>query len=367
MTYDWGKIGEKSVVYDLLRSGGLDQLDPQTPYAELWMGDHDKAPSLCLEGKRICDICCEKLPFLFKVLSVNKPLSIQVHPSKDLAGKFHNMDPTNFPDSNHKPEMAIFIHNSVLLCGFRPYEDIISFLRAFPEFYYVCGSENSKEFIENPSDFGLKKLVQGLLSNSSSIIKENAILLKRSVESSSIDKISDVITALSYIVPFFPYDVGMFFPLFLNIIFGTPGTAIFIPHGVLHAYLSGDLFEAMTVSDNVVRAGMTPKYIDQEKLIQAVVFEHQPPHYIYPQEFGNILEYVPPTPEFKVIRVSMNANEVKSLELCRASIMIVMDGNGTIGGTSLKRGVIILFSKNSNVELISEDSLDCFFCTCGNE
>jgi len=38
-----------------------------------------------------------KLPFLFKVLSINKALSIQAHPNKKLAEKLHSKDPKNYP------------------------------------------------------------------------------------------------------------------------------------------------------------------------------------------------------------------------------------------------------------------------------
>lgn len=39
----------------------------------------------------------EKLPFLFKVLSIGKALSIQAHPDKKLAEKLHAKDPKNYP------------------------------------------------------------------------------------------------------------------------------------------------------------------------------------------------------------------------------------------------------------------------------
>ena len=48
-----------------------------------------------------------KLPFLFKVLSVNKSLSIQAHPNKSHAEQLHSMRPDIYRDPNHKPEMAI--------------------------------------------------------------------------------------------------------------------------------------------------------------------------------------------------------------------------------------------------------------------
>lgn len=38
-----------------------------------------------------------KLPFLFKVLSIQKSLSIQAHPNKKLAETLHARDPKNYP------------------------------------------------------------------------------------------------------------------------------------------------------------------------------------------------------------------------------------------------------------------------------
>ena len=39
----------------------------------------------------------QKLPFLFKVLSIRKALSIQAHPNKKLAEQLHAKDPKNYP------------------------------------------------------------------------------------------------------------------------------------------------------------------------------------------------------------------------------------------------------------------------------
>lgn len=47
------------------------------------------------------------LPFLFKVLSVQKALSIQAHPDAALARELHATKPELYKDPNHKPEMAI--------------------------------------------------------------------------------------------------------------------------------------------------------------------------------------------------------------------------------------------------------------------
>lgn len=77
------------------------------------MGTHPSLPSKDVETKRtlldlvqdnkalmsqeISQRYGEKLPFLFKVLSIRKALSIQAHPNKKLAEQLHAKDPKNYP------------------------------------------------------------------------------------------------------------------------------------------------------------------------------------------------------------------------------------------------------------------------------
>lgn len=99
--YDWGKIGLKSKVAQLLKAAG-GTVDEGKHYAELWLGTHPSGPSYISAdnsdefenldfwiqknpsflGKEVSSKFNAKLPFLLKVLSVNKALSIQMHPSK---------------------------------------------------------------------------------------------------------------------------------------------------------------------------------------------------------------------------------------------------------------------------------------------
>ncbi len=64
----------------------------------------------------------------------------------------------------------------------------------------------------------------------------------------------------------FPGDRGVLAPLILNYIELLPGQAFFMGPNEPHAYLSGDCVECMALSDNVVRAGLTPKFKDVETL-----------------------------------------------------------------------------------------------------
>ena len=55
----------------------------------------------------------EKLPFLFKVLSIRKALSIQAHPNKKLAEQLHQKDPKNYPGVQGGPNHT---YRSDVLC-----------------------------------------------------------------------------------------------------------------------------------------------------------------------------------------------------------------------------------------------------------
>ena len=151
LEYPWGS---KSFIPGLL---GMSQTN-NNPKAEMWMGSHKKAPSkVILNSSRIPldklikdypeDILGDKtslkfsgeLPFLFKVLSASKPLSIQAHPDKIQAtfgferenSKSISIDaPTrNYRDNNHKPELICALTTMWALKGFRKPMEIINLFK----------------------------------------------------------------------------------------------------------------------------------------------------------------------------------------------------------------------------------------------
>ncbi|MFV2740193.1 mannose-6-phosphate isomerase, class I, partial [Escherichia coli] len=69
---------------------------------------------------------------------------------------------------------------------------------------------------------------------------------------------------------FYPDDSGLFSPLLLNVVKLNPGEAMFLFAETPHAYLQGVALEVMANSDNVLRAGLTPKYIDIPELVANV-------------------------------------------------------------------------------------------------
>ena len=110
-----GKVGNESAAAKFAAATPSNKvsIEQQKPYAELWMGTHPSLPSKDVETQRsLLDLVQdnqalmsteiskkygEKLPFLFKVLSIRKALSIQAHPNKKLAEQLHAKDPKNYP------------------------------------------------------------------------------------------------------------------------------------------------------------------------------------------------------------------------------------------------------------------------------
>ena len=114
-----GKVGHESAAAKFAAATPSNKLSVQQdkPYSELWMGTHPSLPSKDVETQRslldmvqdnqalmsteISKRYGEKLPFLFKVLSIRKALSIQAHPNKKLAQQLHEKDPKNYPGIIH--------------------------------------------------------------------------------------------------------------------------------------------------------------------------------------------------------------------------------------------------------------------------
>lgn len=142
--YAWGKQGMDSMVAVLMKSSDPDFIaEEYTPYAELWMGTHPNGPSFLKDqnipldkhiqknshilGNAVENTYGTKLPFLFKVLSIKRALSIQVHPNKVynfilVYGFFcvqNSPGASNSPTSNTRPQLLITL--LILLNEDRPH------------------------------------------------------------------------------------------------------------------------------------------------------------------------------------------------------------------------------------------------------
>jgi mannose-6-phosphate isomerase len=243
-----------------------------SPEAELWFGSHPSAPSRVeATGEPVGE-----LPFLVKILAAAEPLSIQTHPNlaqaregfarEEAAGLARNAPTRTYRDANHKPEIIIALTEFEALCGFRPVSDIVETLRSIgarelAPFADALGSEQTPD--------GIRRVLGQLLTMSlddrvhlvDSVVRACNRPAARSNES------AELVTRLHH---FYPGDVGCVVALMLNHVRLSPGEAIFLDAGNLHAYIHGTGVEVMSTSDNVVRGGLTPKHIDVSELLRVI-------------------------------------------------------------------------------------------------
>ena len=316
--YQWGQLGQNSLVNQLAAPQAL----ATEPGAELWVGAHPKAPALVQDGSsvvkldtliahypqeilgaQVADRFHNTLPFLFKILSIGKALSIQSHPDKTLARVLHQRDPKNYPDDNHKPEIAIALTPLSLLGGFRDLTAISKDVARLPELQTILGPKNVADLQKKPSDRAaiLRQLMTSIVEAKESALQSQGQSLLARINSSQ-DRTCEDEWALKLSSLYQANDPGFFCLYVLKLITLQAGEAVFTGPGVPHAYLSGDLVECMANSDNVVRAGFTPKFRDRPTLLEMLDYTSSAMPVIRQRQLANstIVTYDTPAQEFAV-------------------------------------------------------------------
>jgi mannose-6-phosphate isomerase len=331
-----------------------------------------------------------KLPFLLKVLSIAQPLSIQAHPDKELAERLHASKPDIYKDPNHKPEIAIALSPFEALCGFQPIENIKFFLEQVPEFRSLLGEEAVTSFKASSSpNQALKSLFQTLFTkdkNSLATHLSSLITRLKSESGSKVDpRLQDANDLLLKISELYPGDVGNWCVYLLNHLRfdawpssnadltaqeeATVPTSEVITRGGLfmgpnepHSYLGGDIIECMACSDNVVRAGLTPKLIDAETLCSMLTYQSGNPDIVKGNiaegdDSGFTVDFVPPVNEFRVERIQLDkAGGRVEKGVSFPSMLLCVSGAGKAGiGESafeLKPGAAFYVTPGKDVWLL---------------
>jgi len=324
--------------------------------AELWMGAHPKAPSMVqcnsewmsllklietnpedILGKRASKKFNNSLPFLFKVLAAAKPLSIQAHPSRDQAkegferenrlGIPFDAPHRNYRDPNHKPECICALTPFWALNGFRKISEMVSLFRKVnPK-----GLEEGVEaLLKQPDSRGLKEFFRTLMTMDKERQKQ---IVDDAVNKASLLSNDDF--CFQWMIKLhqeYPSDIGVLSPIFLNLICLSPGQAMFLPAGELHAYLDGVGIELMANSDNVLRGGLTPKHVDVKELMAVLTFGERSVEVIETEEQSETERVYPTRAEEFVLSVitlgkglSHTSDENRSVE-----ILLCTDGKATI-------------------------------------
>ena len=386
--YAWGTQGTEAFIPYFL---GL-PVKENTPYAELWMGAHPKASSSiqltskritlnawvnqhsqAILGKQVAADFENTWPFLFKILSIATPLSIQAHPNKTQAQALHARDPKHYPDANHKPEIAIALSELTALVGFKDFADIVTTLTTYPEIADFIGDE----------------IVAGVLQtngNPSTQCESVRQLWTTLMQRAEADKaaLTQTITHLTTRLTAFPTpseherlflnarqiytgaDIGLLALFFLNLIHLKRGQGIFLKPGIPHAYVKGNIIECMANSDNVVRVGLTPKFKDVTTLIDILTYELGAPPILGESDTEAVTTYSVPAPEFQVQRWQLNAGDQQTyIRPETPAIWLIIEGKIEIGwGTNsvtFSRGQSILLPATlQNIELIALQDVEIF-------
>uniref|UniRef100_A0A2L2YLT0 mannose-6-phosphate isomerase n=1 Tax=Parasteatoda tepidariorum TaxID=114398 RepID=A0A2L2YLT0_PARTP len=392
--YEWGKLGVNSMVAVLQRSADDNfKIMDDLPYSELWLGTHDSGPATIphLANKKLLDwlqmnplslgeniskdsASSAGLPFLFKVLSVNKALSIQVHPDKQTASKLHKEFPQHYPDDNHKPELAIALTNFKALCGFRPLNEIKAFLQEITELQKIINVDLVKSFLEKGD---LRSVFTALMTSSSSVYEAQILQIIENFKCNKYtsDLSMSVKDIFLQICEQYPSDIGCVCIFFLNYVKLKSGEAIFLAANEPHAYLSGDCIECMACSDNVVRAGLTPKFRDVQTLCSILTYicKSAEENMFVPQKDVNdpfVLTYAPPVKEFAIDSITLPSDtiEYKLKTFQSASILLIIKGSGVScyekGEVNLNIGCALFISANCDVIVKPSEELLMFRAYC---
>lgn len=368
-TYTWGTRNAEAFIPRLL---GIEP-QPGAPYAELWMGAHPKAPSaVIVEGKPMAlDRWIEaypeeilgreaaahfnnQLPFLFKVLSAGEILSIQAHPNKAQAQALHARDPENYPDDNHKPELAIALDSLTALMGIKPYAEMVEAFDRYPELAGFVGEEACEALRQTG---GASATEQWLAAR-----QAFAALIARSVtHERELAQAIDALAArlgdgwtdlreeerlfLDLRARYSGPDVGLLVILVLNLIHLDAGQGMFIAAGIPHAYVRGNIIECMANSDNVVRVGLTPKFKDAQALVEILGDEPQSLTILDGSDASEVV-YRTPAREFQVSRRRMEPGEEWVETGSGPRIVLVTQGQVQLrwdgGAETFRRGESIL-------------------------
>ncbi|WP_182354322.1 mannose-6-phosphate isomerase, class I [Flaviflexus huanghaiensis] len=354
--YAWGSTTAIPSLFDVAES--------DTPVAELWLGTHEAGSAVLggglayspdaspgeidlrsyvrdnPEGALGADVARmgNTLPYLLKLIAPAKPLSLQVHPSREQAARrFEDeeragvplSDPTrSYRDRNHKPELLLALDRFEAVAGFRAPRRVADVITGLP-----CEiADTMLSYLrEDLSSVGMRRCFEYLLSDETRPSPEKVADLVYgcrvrldSGDSPSV-RADRIVTLLA---GHYPGDPGVVASLLLNPVTLHPGEALFVPAGTVHAYLSGLGVEIMANSDNVLRAGLTSKHIDVPELLATVDYVAAPPIRIAPEYVSDVTRtYYAPVEDFELSVIELRTwNEVRTVPGGGPRILLALAG-----------------------------------------
>jgi mannose-6-phosphate isomerase len=359
------------------------------PWAELWMGLHPSGPSLVKDGGRVVPLehyihedkvwqlgqenytAFGSLPYLFKLLAADKPLSIQAHPNleqaragwarENAAGIAVDAAKRNYRDANHKPELICALSPFTAMCGFRPVDIIVQILENFACPVLGAPIRALKDRRARPEEaypafmrslFALgdyeKKALSAHISRAGNALKTGAPHFVAEWELAA--SLND----------YYPEDPGVLAPFYLNVLELEPGQAVYIPAGMLHSYVHGIGLELMASSDKVLRGGLTDKHVDHDELLSVLKMLPWTPEVLYPVSLSETFaSYITPAREFVLSVMKGDADEDGEADtrrrLLQGGPVILMVTEGELGVTFRDDQTLVLRRGESAFVAAGED------------
>lgn len=285
------------------------------------------------------------LPFLVKFLGIEKPLSIQVHPTSEqaLVGFAHenslgiplDAPHRNYKDSQHKPEIVIALQDGFrALCGFRPMAECIDILESFSTDEFASANFLSvvDKWLSELKQDSIQQVFTSMMTTSDDVaifLSEFEAVISRLAPHQNI--VRDACEVALLLLDEYPADPGVVTSLLLNSVTINFGEALFLPAGNVHAYLYGLGFEVMAASDNVIRGGLTPKHIDVDELLQIIDFAELPiPRVTTRQIDADTTSYPIPVSDFTVTHFTLDGSHMRQINLKNEAIIVCPSGSITV-------------------------------------
>ena len=285
------------------------------PEAEVWFGDHPGDPADLDGGGTRDEVTGGTLPYLLKLLAAARPLSIQVHPTKEQAragwareSALPLDDPRrNYRDDNHKPELLVALSERFeSLSGLRPVADTLRLLDALDD---GPGVRALRERLTGAAD-PLGDAIGWLLGGEAQTAVDEVIAAVRRAADGPAGQEHPSLRAVAAIAETSPGDPGVVVALLMNHLVLRRGEGVFLRAGLLHAYLSGLGVEIMAASDNVLRGGLTPKRIDVPELLASLDTTPGEVPGLRPGGAEAVTTYSVPVPDFALRRVRLDGEPI---------------------------------------------------------
>ena len=349
--YDWGSKDFLPGLFGYPETG--------KPQAEAWFGTHPLGEALLEDGRTLSSLISEdpekylgrttvdrlgnSLPMLFKVLAISTPLSIQCHPTREIAREGYAkeaplrekgvpLSELNYKDPNQKAEVIYALTPVTAMCGFRSFDEIVEDLgRLIPAAYakYFSSRKNIAQLFERLYTLSGDDLSQVIdeyvdsLARSGEPVWDREVFLTRRGIAERAWKL-------------YGYDPGLLCPYLLNVMELDVGEALYLEPRTLHAYVLGNGIELMSLSDNVLRGGLTHKKVDVPELMRVMIAEpfSGGKAQISPDAEGRSVVRTP-SDDF-LLKVMSDSSYVLNDDV--PSMLLCTDGSAKIGSLELRKG-----------------------------